>query len=154
MNVLDYCAAETKRQHGTMREAIGMYVAWDLANRRWNNGFRLTESALKHFFQVIKNDGVEYRNVPALFDQGMPAVPAAHVPVAMQRLGDVLNSVDSEKHGALFDNPREIADYLTREFLLIHPFTDGNGRVGSLMWNFLNGSIADPEPMPYFFGEA
>jgi Fic family protein len=44
-------------------------------------------------------------------------------------------------------------NHYAREFLEIHPFADGNGRVASLLWNWLSGNLGDPEPMPYFFGE-
>lgn len=73
----------------------------------------------------------------------------------MERWYDLINSsaVDVPSRDALFDNPRDIADFVTREFLLIHPFADGNGLVGSLVWNFINGTIEKPEPMPYFFGQ-
>jgi hypothetical protein len=146
MNVNDYIAHETERQSGTIREALGMCRAW----RDWSDrkpGL-VTESMLMGAASFI-NGQTGYRKVPAVFDQGMPALEASLIPRAM---GNLFEYVERETPGyALSVN--DFADYVTKEFLLIHPFADGNGRVGSLLWNFLRGTINDPEPMPYFFGE-
>lgn len=152
----DYVVHETERQSGTMREAVGMYAALLNFQNRYTNGFRMDqELILQASGQITKN--LTHRKVPAVFNQGVPAVPpGAQLEQAMKRWYLVIRSSQSEvteKAENLFDTPREIADFLTREFLLIHPFADGNGRVGSLVWNFLNRSIFNPEPMPYFFGE-
>lgn len=156
MHPFDYVVHETERQSGTMREAVGMYRAWQMFDTQWKNGYRLNGTTILSAAGLI-NNSKGYRKVPAVFNQGMPAVPPGEqLERAMQRWNDVINSgqVDAaNKYQRLFERPRDIADYVTREFLLIHPFADGNGRVGSLVWNFLNESITSPEPMPYFFGE-
>lgn len=143
MDKKDYVAFETERQSGTFQEAIGMYSALNL----WrfcgvtSPKVPVTETLILQTVERI-NGLREYRKVPAVFNQGMPAVPAQQVPHAMKRLVEAINA-----HG--FDEP----DLLTKEFLEIHPFADGNGRVGSILWNYLKGTLEIPESMPYFFGE-
>jgi hypothetical protein len=159
MNVRDYVIYETERQHGTMAEAIGMFQAWEFFCR-WNaapvGSRKRFDKVLSICYQHIKMPGTTrptesvetYRKVPAVFNQGLPALEASLIPHAMQRLCEAMTEPQDTSLG--YDN---LAAYYTREFLLIHPFSDGNGRVGSLLWNFWCGTLSDPKPMPYFFGE-
>lgn len=155
MHPFDYVVHETKRQSGTMREALGMQYGLSIFRNVWNSGYRLNKTYVLAAIESI-NGVTEHRKVLAVFNQGVPAVPpGVQLERGMERWYEVINSsqVDVASRDALFDNEKDIADFMTREFLTLHPFTDGNGRVGSLVWNFLNGTIQQPEPMPYFFGE-
>lgn len=148
MNVLDYVAHETERQSGTIREGLGMYGAWQyFVDYTEHEGDYIAEGALIHMHRLIKNENRGgYRLMEVTFNQmSYPPVPADSVPRAMKRLIELINRVDTTWN--------EWADYLAREFLIVHPFSDGNGRVASLLWNRLRGTLGDPEPMPYFFGE-
>lgn len=43
-------------------------------------------------------------------------------------------------------SPEEIYQYLEK----IHPFIDGNGRVGSLIYNYFSGTLHDPKVPPEY----
>jgi hypothetical protein len=137
-----YIASESERQSATPDEVFGMKKAWEYIR----DVTFLTEFDLINMVFLI-NGSHGYRRVPAVFNQGAPAIDAQSVPRAMAALVDAINDLLGD--GIHPDTANE----LTKEFLLIHPFADGNGRVGSLLWNWLNNTLDNPEPMPYYFGE-
>ena len=151
MNVLDYIASETERQSGTVREGLGMYSAWlHLRGTFDHEGDYIAEKALLHAHRLIKGDefgGGRYRITPVTFRDGGHAANHQNIPRLMTNLFKAINSVPE-------DFRPHFANDLTQEFLAIHPYSDGNGRVASLLWNRLMGTLGDPEIMPYFFGEA
>ena len=138
MGPLDYVVHETERQSGTMREALGMLRAYDMVYLR--DGRKIDESFIKRLSAEITGNA-DYRRVPAVFNQGMPAVSSRVIPRLMPSLMLEFN-----------EGPHE-TETLIKEFLDIHPFADGNGRVASLLFNWHRGSIGDPIPLPYFYGE-
>lgn len=79
-----------------------------------------------------------YRKLPVHFYNGQ-VIGATNIPYQMKNLceyGTVLSPLDW---------------YIA--FEKIHPFQDGNGRVGSLMYNFLSGTLQEPIAPPNVFSD-
>ena len=51
------------------------------------------------------------------------------------------------------DTPEAIGEWI-RQFLVIHPFVDGNGRTALVLYNWLLGTLDDPQKYPDYFGES
>lgn len=82
------------------------------------------------------NNG-RFRNSPVTFRDGGTAARASEIERLLFSLyahGDALT-----------------AEEWTKQFLWIHPFVDGNGRTGWVLYNLLNGTLDDPLPLPEFF---
>ena len=80
-----------------------------------------------------------FRTTPVIFMNGGSSANAGDIPRLMENLlthGDMLT-----------------ADEFAKEFLWIHPFGDGNGRSGWVLYNWANKTLNNPVPLPYFFGE-
>jgi len=130
------CVSECVRQ-GVGVDATGrLLVAYDYAldhaaqlpaERDLHEIARLVEPAMRG----------TYRTTPVTFDEGGPATDWREVPDAMRRLFGALDA------GTV---PTE----LVRSFLRIHPFTDGNGRLAFVLYNWLSGTLQSPAPLPDF----
>jgi hypothetical protein len=140
VKVLEYIQSESDRQSATLQETVGMLHAWEYV-RHFQGPPNL--DTIKHISHLITGNS-EFRKVPAVFNQGRPAINAQLIPRAMMHWND---------WSAANPFSEQELDGIMQEFLEIHPFADGNGRVASLLYNFYRGSILDPVPLPYYFGE-
>lgn len=78
----------------------------------------------------------KYRMVIVTFTDGSTGAPWREIPRLMAQLFEAQFDITPEEFYQRFEE--------------IHPFEDGNGRVGSLLYNILNDTIQDPIHPPEF----
>lgn len=135
-NIVRYCADEVIRQGDGPIHVAHMFSAWEYLTV-------VTERELiDQDIRIVgaKVNGVSglltWRRMPATFNQGSPALAPEHIERQMTLL--LLNQNDTTVDG------------FVHRFLEIHPFHDGNGRVASLIYNWMRGTLLAPLPLPEY----
>jgi hypothetical protein len=140
--VAEVAAGECVRQQVGVYELGGLISAYAAAQGLAESGRRPDDWALLGrqglAFKVEGDNGGHYRTVPASFADGSFAIHPDNVPRAMGNWYAAVGKVD-------------VDDYV-KEFLDIHPFSDGNGRLAWLIRTWLLGQWANPEPLPDYYG--
>lgn len=121
--------------------AVANYVwAWEAMrstltrNRERRMNTPLTENWVINLATVIAPEvNGKYRSVPVTFRNGAHGLDHALIPRAMSNLLDSLQ-----------DEPARFYE----EFERIHPFIDGNGRTGLMLYNYLINTMDKPSPAP------
>lgn len=135
-DIASRCVAECVRQ-GVGVDAVGrLLVAYDYALDR--ESMLPTERDVLELAQIVEpQTHGNYRSTPVTFDDGGSGTDWREVPDAMRRLFGALE-IPADANGVV------------RSILRIHPFTDGNGRVAFVLYNWLNGTLLAPAPLPDF----
>lgn len=146
-NVLVFCAEECARQQSGEMSVVGMCEAWfDMLCQEsicsspcTTNLFLSLDDILEwgRLIEPIKNQN-GFRRTPVYFVDMSTAIDADLVPKAMKSL------LIAIQDGALS------AEEVYQEFEKIHPFIEGNGRLGSLLFNMVRGSLLVPICPPEF----
>lgn len=145
IKIVEFCAEECRRQESgevsvaRMVRAYSDACEWSLELGRKPDETYLM--MLANAIEPVKNrwagEENNYRRVTVSFANGNLAIDPYTVPFAMGSLmlhGDLL----------MKENP----EGWVHEFLRIHPFLDGNGRVAAIVWNWLNGTLKNPVVYP------
>lgn len=131
------------------QEARGYYELLDNVFNSWQN-IPFTESTIKHFHKELlkyaekdqrhRGEYKKIENKVAMTDAAgntvgvlFDAVPAYLTPKAMRELVDWTNEALALKE----IHPLVVISNFIVEFLKIHPFQDGNGRLSRVLTNFL-----------------
>ncbi len=135
-DITSRCVAECVRQ-GVGVDAVGrLLVAYNYALDR---AAQLpTEHDVLEIAKLVDpwTQGT-YRSTPVTFDDGGSGTDWREVPDAMHRLFGALD-FGAEPAGVV------------RSFLRIHSFTDGNGRLAFVLYNWSNQTLLSPAPLPAF----
>jgi Fic family protein len=117
-------------------EAIGHSEAFDCIYKL-AKGKTITERDIKElhrlfYYRIDKENAGEYRKVKAYITGSKFPLPSPEeIPGLMKKFIAQLKSQRSKKH------PVELAALAHKELVFIHPFVDGNGRVGRLLMNLI-----------------
>lgn len=145
------CAVECERQKVGIRELGFLLEAYSYTQQRASFNEPITVSffeILGSFVEPGKNRN-GFRRLPVTFANGGSSAPASEIPRLMETLVNTINNRDEivSQWGHTADS---FASSVTQEFLWIHPFADGNGRISFLLLNYLLGTLNDPVPLPDF----
>lgn len=139
MKVIEFCAREVEYQHRGPLQVWWMLEAWEYLQKwSWDEQFLLlTIQRLGHKVERIKNSEEQWRGINVRV--GTSIKPHyQHVPGLMD--------------GWLKDYGDMTPEEAYHAFEEVHPFIDGNGRVGKIIFNWLNGSLDNPV-FPSSYGE-
>lgn len=145
-HVEEWCYAECERQHATTpadidNMAVAYGFATGIAERMAQEGgsiFLWEIVGLGMCVDPVANPGGRFRTGPAVFLNGGDAVPAHEIHIYLDALLNTHNDPDWPL----------TPDEFYQQLMYVHPFKDGNGRVGALVYNVLNGTIDNPVTPP------
>lgn len=133
--VATYCAEEVRRQGRGPLQVANMIEAWMDAAETKESGNPMTLARIEAWGTLIeptKNDG--FRHTPVFvgnYETGYEMKPDPElIPHLMQNWLANLTGAPDDDYKAFED---------------IHPFSDGNGRTGKIIFNWLNNSLLDPK---------
>ena len=117
-------------------EALGHSEAYDLMYKLAKNGL-WTESNIKKlhrlfYYRIDEKKAGKYRKVKVFISGSKHILPKPEeVPDLMKKFVEGLKKLEKSCH------PVEYAALAHKEFVFIHPFIDGNGRVSRLLMNLV-----------------
>lgn len=138
MNINQYIIESCDLQGATQ---VADYIRFARAYEYTRQGRLATLGRIIEVGKIIDPRNSDWRQVPVVFANGTEAPHFSQVDRLMDQWWF---STDDDE-----DN-LPTAEEFYMEFERIHPFVDGNGRVGSLLYNLYRGSMKDPIHPPEF----
>lgn len=146
VNIANACAVECERQKVGIRELGYLLEAYQWLSDPDPNTPRTVEGRGQDWFLILGSmiepgkNRHGFRKVPVTFQNGGSSANASEIPRLMSQLVEHIDLYQK--------NPDYDINDLVRQFLWIHPFADGNGRLSFILLNYLRGSLDDPIPLP------
>lgn len=136
-----FCAEECQRQKVGPLEVAFMIKAWEYAQEQSTKGNPNLEDVIKIGQMVEPAENINGFRRHAIGIWGKPEIEFPHPTELWEQM--------NKWHANLVNMTPEEA---YKWFEEIHPFGDGNGRTGKIIYNWLRRSLNDPIFPPNFFG--
>jgi hypothetical protein len=176
-NIIKYCAEECKRQHSGELSVYDMINAWNWAYEHYHH-LMIEGNVPDLMLQNIETLGqlVEpidnkngFRTIPIGVTDGyggwIEKAKWDRVPFMLEMLldsyytgmlaTDALDAANGDPHYRGWHKLSQTAeDQFYYEYENIHPFRDGNGRSGKILYNYLLGALDAPILPPNFWNSS
>ncbi len=159
MDIVDYIYDECHRQHvtnyGDFAKALHSANAgpnMELASMMGTDPVRSFEVFVMGIAEMVDPDVNTYnfednlRTSHVGFMHGGSAAPANEVHDRFVRWCELAYDIGLANEYEMY------ANQLINQLLDIHPWADGNGRTASILRNWMLGTLNDPTPLPYYYG--
>ena len=140
MKIVEYISEEVRRQQRGPEQVYWMLEAWQQAQYdRTHLGSRVPIGVLSSWGMLVER----YSNRKGFRTGELVEPPGTAMAIEIHsKLSDLLYGIH--------EMPAADAYY---QFEKIHPFNDGNGRIGKILYNYLLNSLDVPTWPPNFFGD-
>ena len=139
--ISDACKIECDRQKVGPTEHRYLIDAYNLIlTKEWRDKKKLSLAEILTLSSMVEPEKAKgLRRTPVTFANGTSGLSPDLIPRALE---------------ALLEGQEEIPlDVFVKEFLVIHPFVDGNGRTAFLLYNLLAKNFDYPVALPDYFGK-
>lgn len=137
LTIVRFCAEEVERQGRTAIQVPGMVEAWLDARTVRPFQDKIYEDDILRWASMIEDCNQRgYRSVAVRVGNRLCPNPLV-VPNMMKRLFEYQDNMTPEE--------------ITKEFLDIHPFLDGNGRVSAILYCYVLDRLDSPTRAPDFW---